>query len=389
MRSGIRYRQMLVSPRLGGAEKLAIEIQKFLATERPGAGELLVPAAGESEKHVLAEHLQSRPYRLDRLLAKQRAVSLLANFELALKLQGSAPGILHVHSPFVYGALRPLLAFTKLRTILHLHLDYTEEQLRWPLQRAPDLVIICARFIQERVANVLGEERSRHTRVVPVINAVDTHRFVPGDRLRAREGYGVEPARPVFLMAANLAPHKGQETAIRAVASLVSQGHDPLLWLVGEERDGTAYSARLRELVGELGVSSQVRFMGFRNDVPQLLRAADCLLLPSTSEGLPLSILEAQASGVVVLAAPTAGIPEIVEHERTGFLIPAGDAAGYAATLASLLREPHRAQSIAAAARAQVVSSYALRPYCERILEQYDSLLEVPDRVTLQWRQRT
>ncbi|MGH8323476.1 MAG: glycosyltransferase family 4 protein, partial [Steroidobacteraceae bacterium] len=360
MKPRVRYHQMLVSARLGGAEQLAIEIQKFIVASRPGTGELLVPEGGESEQQAIAERLPSRSYRLDRLLAKQRVPSLIANLELFTKLRNSTPGILHIHSPFVYGALHPLLLVTGLRTILHLHLDYTEEQLRWPLRHAPDIVIVCARFMQERVANVLAMQRRGRTRIVPIINAVDTERFTPGDRCRAKEAFGLEPNRQVFLMAANLAPHKGQETAIRAMSILVKGSHDPLLWLVGEERESTdAYSAHLRDLVAALGLSSRVQFLGFRRDVPQLLHAADCLLLPSTSEGLPLAILEAQASRVAVLAAPTAGIPEVIEHGRTGFLIPADDPEAYATTLASLMQEPRRAESIAAAAYAQVVSNFS------------------------------
>jgi len=64
----------------------------------------------------------------------------------------------------------------------------------------------------------------------------------------------------------------------------------------------------LQALCSELGVADQIRFLGHREDIPDLLRAADILLLPSTNEGLPLSVLEAQATKVPVLAAPTAGI---------------------------------------------------------------------------------
>ena len=82
-----------------------------------------------------------------------------------------------------------------------------------------------------------------------------------------------------------------------------------------------------------------VRLLGQRDDANVLLRAADFFLLPSTNEGLPLSILEAQATKVPVLAAPTAGIPEIVRDAETGFLIPATDAPGYAHRIRVFARE--------------------------------------------------
>jgi glycosyltransferase involved in cell wall biosynthesis len=127
----------------------------------------------------------------------------------------------------------------------------------------------------------------------------------------------------LILLVANLAPHKGHkghETAIRAVAILKERGVNAWLWFAGIERgDSLEYTERLKTLCGELGVAGRVRFLGQRSDVPELLRAADFFLLPSTSEGLPLSILEAQASKVPVIAAPTAGIPEIIRHVKQVF----------------------------------------------------------------------
>jgi glycosyltransferase involved in cell wall biosynthesis len=229
--------------------------------------------------------------------------------------------------------------------------------------------------MRDRVARVLASRGWHKTRIVPVINAVDTGRYVPGDRAEAKRQMGVSADTPVFLMAANLAPHKGQETAIRAVARLLGQGHRPQLWLVGEEREKAGFTEQLHRCAADLGAGEQVRFLGFRNDIPKLLHAADCLLLPSTREGLPLSILEAQASKVVVLAAPTAGIPEVIEHGRTGFLIDAHDAEGYASALAMLLTNPAKAEAVREAAYRQVIDSFTLKRYCARILEQYDEVL--------------
>ncbi len=285
--------------------------------------------------------------------------------------------MLHIHSPYVFAALRPLRAVSRLRTILHLHLDYTEESLQWPLKLAPDLVIVCARFMEERVERALATVGSQWTKIMVAVNAVDTERFAPGDRLRAKRDLGVDPERPVLLMTANLAPHKGQETAIRTVSILVEQGFRPLLWLVGEEREGgDDYARRLHALVESLSLSAFVEFLGFRTDVPRLLHAADCLLLPSTREGLPLAVLEAQASKVVVLAAPTAGIPEVVEDGRTGFLIAADDHTGYASTLTSLICNPALGSAIAEAAYRKVVGTLSLNRYCESIHAQHASLLE-------------
>lgn len=377
MGPSIRYHQLLVSPRIGGAENLAIAIYKHAEMLEPGSSQLIVPAGSATQRVVVAERLAYRTYDFEGVLGRGRLSALWSNFELYLRLLGSGPGVLHIHSPYVFAALRSLRTVSHLRTVLHLHLDYTEESLHWPLKLRPDLVIVCARFMEERVTRTLAAIGARGTKIMVAVNAVDTARFVPGDRIVAKRERGIDPERPVLLMTANLAPHKGQETAIRAVAMLVARGFKPLLWLVGEDREtGEDYAKRLHALVDHLNLSEFVQFLGFRSDVPRLLHAADCLLLPSTQEGLPLAILEAQASKVVVLAAPTAGIPEVVEHGRTGFLIASDDPAGYAETLEAIMCRPELGDSVAEAAYRQVIGSLSLNSYCESIHAQHTKLLQ-------------
>jgi len=375
MKPTLLYHNMLVSARNGGAEQLALQIHRHVMSEHPGMGELLVPGGGATEQLVRAEGFDFQTFRLDWLRSPGYARRALANLELAVKLR-NARGLLHVHSPYVYGAMQPYLAFSRLKTILHLHLDYTDGQLEWTIKRPPDLLLVCASFMRERVARILAARGAPQAKIVTAINAVDTERFAPVERAAAKQSMGLDPQRPVFLMAANLAPHKGQATAIRAMHALLSRGFKPLLRLVGEERDQSgAFTRELHELVAQLGLQEYVQFLGFRTDMPQLLHAADCLLLPSTHEGLPLSILEAQASNVVVLAAPTAGIPEVIDDGCTGFLIAADNVEGYAAAAAAVLADEALAQRIREAARRQVVANFALRHYCERISSEYQALL--------------
>ena len=212
--------------------------------------------------------------------------------------------------------------------------------MRWALRSPPELIVTCARFLVDRVRRALPEG-SDSTRIVAVPNAVDTEKFAPGPKGPAKERVGAPRGKPLALMLANLAPHKGQETVIRAAALLKQRDVDVTFWLAGSERDGKSdYTKQLQALMRATGVADRVELLGQRSDVPDLLRAADFFLLPSTREGLPLSVLEAQASRVPVLAAPTAGVPEVIQDGQTGFLIPADDADGYACRIEQLLTAP-------------------------------------------------
>ena len=124
-----------------------------------------------------------------------------------------------------------------------------------------------------------------------------------------------------------------------------------------------------------LGIADRIRFLGHREDVPDLLRAADIFLLPSTREGLPLSVLEAQATKVPVLAAPTAGVPEVITDGETGFLIPAEDAGGYAQHIESLLNCPEIHHRVKEQAYSQIIKKHNWHTYYETIWMLYRSLM--------------
>jgi glycosyltransferase involved in cell wall biosynthesis len=176
-------------------------------------------------------------------------------------------------------------------------------------------------------------------------------------------------------MAANLAPHKGQRTAISALKALRDAGTDAELWLAGIERGGAnTFTTELQRLVAELNLHERVQLLGHRTDMPELMRAADAVVLPSTNEGLPLTLLEAQASGAPVLAAPTAGVPEIVREGETGFLIAADDAAGYARQLAALFRDSGLAQTLATNALTRVRTEHNADEMFRKIRAVYDAL---------------
>jgi glycosyltransferase involved in cell wall biosynthesis len=370
-----RYNQVLVSPLIGGGARLALAIHDYVSRQRPGRSRLIIPQGGEAQALAVSERLPFVGYNLERLQGSRRFGTLYECLRLLLHMPPYCNGVVHVHSPMVYGALLPFLRLSRCKTVVHVHLDYKEDELRWPLRVPPDLVLVCAEFIKPTVEKVLGASAVDRTKLVVLQNAVDTDRFFPMDREQAKRDRGVSAARTVLLMTANLAPHKGQDTAIRALSSVKKRGHRPLLWLLGEERDGLGeYTRYLKDLAKQLGVAELVEFLGFTSDVPQLLHAADFLLLPSTREGLPLAVLEAQASKVAVLAAPTAGVPEVIEDGRTGFLIPADDVEGYAAAMISLIEDPQMASRVVDAAFRQVSSRFTLNHYCARVIEEYDSL---------------
>src|SRR5205085_8751510 len=123
------------------------------------------------------------------------------------------------------------------------------------------------------------------------------------------------------------------------------------------------------------GIAERVRFAGARRDLGDLLAAFDLFVLPSLWEGLPLSLILAMGAGIPVVATAVAGIPEVVEPNRTGLLVAPGDATALGGQLARLFADATLRDRIGAAARALVLPRFGVEGYVTSIAGLYDRLL--------------
>lgn len=165
----------------------------------------------------------------------------------------------------------------------------------------------------------------------------------------ARRELGLGPDCIAVAMVGRMVAHKGHDLLIEALSMLPCARGRVQAFLVGD-RVG-AWPAALEEFAASQGVGEHVHQMGYRDDVVPLLRAMDIFVQPSRSEALSLSMLEAMAVGVPVIAARTGGIPEVIEHGRTGLLFPPDDVEALAAHLQALL-DPEARDLLAQRARA-------------------------------------
>jgi glycosyltransferase involved in cell wall biosynthesis len=172
------------------------------------------------------------------------------------------------------------------------------------------------RRVYQRAAGVKAE------RIQTCRHGVDTAVFRPDPaaRERLRATLGLEPGALVFAVVALLRPGKGHADLLHALARVRLRAPAVRVLAAG---DGVE-RPRLEALAAGLGVADLVRFLGARSDVPALLAASDAYVHPSLAEALPTSVLEAMAVGLPVVATDVGGVPEIVAHERTGLLVPAG-----------------------------------------------------------------
>ena len=209
------------------------------------------------------------------------------------------------------------------------------------------------RFAHRVVANSsaavdrLIEEGVAVRKIAHIANGLDLDRYDASAR-------GSRPRR-VIATVANLRPGKGHDVLLKAAANVVRRIPDVTFLIIG---DGPRRE-ELERLAASLRISAQVQFTGYRSDVPEMLRQADVFAFPSFMEASPNAVIEAMAAGLPIVATRVGGIPEVIEHERSGLLVAPGDDRALAAALVRAIERPALASQLGDAARQAVEARFS------------------------------
>lgn len=213
-------------------------------------------------------------------------------------------------------------------------------------------------------------------RLTQIYNGVDAQRFAPSPSHQVVPDCPFSaPQHWLVGTVGRMQLVKDQLTLARAFVQLLLQ-HPGLrdrvrLVMVG---DGPLRQ-QAQALLDQAGVADLCWLPGGRSDVPALMRSLHCFVLPSLSEGVSNTILEAMATGLPVLATDVGGNAELVSRDRTGLLVPAADAGAMARALASLAQDPMRARRMGQAGRAEVEARFSLQAMVGSYQGLYDRLL--------------
>ena len=244
-----------------------------------------------------------------------------------------------------------------------------------PLRRR--LVRRAAYAIADVVFTVSSDLREYHARqawvspasIILLANGVDSERFAPRaeKKLACRASLGLPHNSFLIGTVGRLVPIKDQAQILHATRVLVERGLDVSVALAG---DGPELE-RLRAIVDSLPIlSGRVHFLGAQRNIPDVLNALDVFVLPSVSEGMSNTLLEAMASGLPIVATRVGGNPEIIEDRVSGLLFAVGDLAQLTGHLSNLAGNPALRCALGASARARIVDKYRL----DSMLNRYRSL---------------
>jgi len=220
------------------------------------------------------------------------------------------------------------------------------------------------RFLVQRIGL-----RAEKITVIP--NGLDLAEF-DEDASREPAAPAPRPHRgPLIGSVGRLELQKGTAHLLAAMPRILSVLSDADLWIIGDGPQGPT----LREQARDQGVSEHVHFLGYRSDVPALLKRLDLFVLPSLWEGLPNAALEAMAAGRAVVATRVDGTPEAVADNTTGLLVPPRDPRALADAITHLLTHPDLRSRMGAAGRERVAELFSMDAMVQRTEAVYRQLI--------------
>ena len=304
-------------------------------------------------------------------------LSLLYPARLARLLRDIAPDVVHSHGGVW---LKAAVASRLARVPVVIHSEHGRPVPdRW-IDRAIDN--LASRFtdtiiaVGEDLANLLARKVVHDPRRVRVIaNGVDVERLKPGPTTGAlRRELGIPQDAPVLGSVGRLEPVKNYRLALRAFARLGAETEAPLPYLV-LAGDGSK-RGELESLAGALGVSPRVRFLGWRDDIDEVLGAFDVFIMTSNSEGTSVSLLEAMSRGLCPVVTDVGGNRGVLGPDLASLLVPAGDEIGVSAGWARALADPGFRGAMGCLARKRVEQEFSFRKTAEKHLALYHELVE-------------
>lgn len=285
--------------------------------------------------------------------------------------------LVHVHSPYVaIGARlllarrrRPRLVYTEHNPWERYHrATYLGNVLTYPRN---DHVFAVSDQARRSIRYPRGLGRLRMPPVETLYHGSDpaaVARWGSGDGVR--EEFGISEDALVVGTVANFKAHKGYPTLLRAAVRVRDEVPDVRFVLVGQG----PLEPEIRRLASELGLKDTVIFAGYREDVPRVAATFDAFVLASQHEGLSIALIEAMALGKPVVVTNAGGLAEVVEHQKEGLLVPAGDPVAVAQEIVALLSDSSLRHRLGAAARRRA-ADFDIRKAVRRIEEVYEALL--------------
>lgn len=346
----------------GGAENVLINLSSGLDKERFNSIVLLCKK-GWLYDELVKRGVETYVFKEDSLWG----FAFLAKF-VALVVKKKVD-IIHAHEFLMslYATVVGILTARRVITTIHGKYYYWEKRRRRIAMR------LISRFSQmvsvsEELRHFLEKKTGISAkRIQTVYNGIDLQKYCKSVEIAPKKlQLGIKEGIKVIFSVGNLYPVKGHTYLLKAIPKIVHEYPNVVFLFAG--RGGEEKKLLLE--AEYLGITGNVKFLGFRSDIADLLSISDIFVLPSLAESLPLSVLEAMAMGIPPIVTDVGGNREIIEDQKTGFIVPPANPVAFAEKIVLLLKDKSKAKIIGIRACESIKINFSL----EGMIAQYESL---------------
>ena len=315
-------------------------------------------------------------------------LDIAALFRIRLILKEEKPDIVHLHTSKAGFLGRIAAKFTGVPAVIymphgHIFYGYTNFVLtkiyiileRFAARLCDAIITLSDVEARDFLArNIAGKDK-----FLTIHNGIDlkNYQVIDTNRLeKLKNEVKLEPNTPVITVISRLEPVKGLEVFIQALAEVakIIPKFTALIVGSGSLRKSLQMKAKALNLEGK------VKFLGYRDDIKEIISLSDIIVNPALNEGFGLVILEAQALGKAVLATRVGGVPEVIIDNQTGILVPAGDSKSLAAGIIRILQDTGLAARLATEAKKRIELEFSKEKMISQLVELYFKLVkDAPD----------
>jgi len=371
--SKIKILYLTTTSQIGGAEQILLAIG-----EKIDSNLFDIEVCTLFPKGVLNEQLDKLKVKNYNLNLKNWLYSPVAIYRLYRLLKKEKYDILNtwLFHPSIIGLL--VGSITNTTYILETR-HYCKLKFNTRLRQHIDRIIATKMDIIIAVSNaakkiLINYEKVDPNKITVIYNGININKFKFNikQREQIRKIFSIQD-KIVLSYTANLRPIKGHQYLLEAISKIKNQYTNIVLLLIGEG----VLRNELEALTKQLHIEDNVRFLGYRTDIPDILSATDIYVHPSVEEGFGIAIIEAMAVGLPVIATNVGGIPEIITNGVNGILVPPENPQALAEAIGDLIEHPDKRKALAEKGQQHVAATFTDDVMVKKYMEVYTNLAGV------------
>jgi len=352
-----------------GSPRVLVDIITGLDKER------YLPSFLCPQKGVLTEFFSDRD--IDVVIARWRSISK-SNLHCFFKdliffwklLHTKKINLLHMNEVGWRDSLVLAAWLRRIPIVLHLHVNY-DGPIRgnWNFNFASSIIVVA-----EALKDAFRQQPDIHKKLVTVHNGLSIDVFQSGKSIRP--ALGLDQNQKVIGFIGQMVEAKGLKFLVASAKAVLDAHPDTVFLFVGRRvASEEGFVDELMQLAAQQNIAHAMRFLDPRDDIPDVMKSLDIMVLPTMGEAFPKVVLEGMGAEVPVIASAVGGIPEIIEDGVNGLLVPPGEVPALENALLDLLNNPEKRRQLAAEGLRTVRDRFSVENQIAKIQSIYDELL--------------